>query len=799
MAELQTIAAVFDLLKLAWAAGVFLRKVKNADGVANEVYDRVDKLSSVLEGVRVVLQRRHEHLEKSSTTRSDAVEGRICNSVIACHSLLNDLQSKVGGFDTETGSTPTLVARFKVAFRNSSIARRQTDLDARISILQTELVVLQLHDQDSGQASLGANHSELLSGLLQLSNQVVKGNELLQRMVQEHDSAEHGRNTETKGYDDTAVSQLADCLRTAEDAREHYTSTYAPDDRSERFRIAEFPEQSTNAPQGLAGPASKPASPSRDSSIAWDLADADEVLCDDEEDIWPLEILDMYIVGYRSHAGREQLAEHFNQAEIHLGHAIHYSQVREEHYHVPFTEKLQLEEGLAFLYQKQGKFAEAVGKVNQLLRESSSADMERSDHRVQTELAQARLHQLLSAIYFDRHSHGQGQALSNAINDIENAEKHAKRAFKKRFKILKLPGTSPEEAERHASCIELLARILNESGKSVEAGQLSKLLHSDSSSVTSDSIRRVSTAISRSVPDYDMVEDKHGLLVDAIRSGETDQIQALLAFQDIDLERCCQEDKTPLMHAVAQSDEVTLRQLLDPDVGADVNTANRRGLTALHLAAQQGNHAMVIRLIQHDGELDVKDRRGQTPLVEAVKGSHETIIRILSDRGADMMTKNGEEWSLLHHAVHQPDASIVKLVLDIEPDLKDAMDQAGKSALHYCAELELVEHAKVLLNKLDVNAVDSESRTPLYFAATKPSTAKRENMVRMLIAKGAELDRLNLPPRFRDYESLRPFLNPRDGSSRSRRDSASTQGTSSTTGTTATRLSRLFSSRMRGR
>ena len=144
MAELQTITAVFDLLKLAWRAGVFLRRVRNADGVANEVCDRVDRLRSVLDGVRIVLERRHNNNERSSKTGRDSIECRICDSVLACHEFLSDLESKVGDFDTATAPTPTLVDRFRLACRHSSIARRQTDLDARINILQTELVILQL-------------------------------------------------------------------------------------------------------------------------------------------------------------------------------------------------------------------------------------------------------------------------------------------------------------------------------------------------------------------------------------------------------------------------------------------------------------------------------------------------------------------------------------------------------------------------------------------------------------------------------------------------------------------------------
>ena len=39
-AEIQTISAAFDIARLAWEACVFLKKVKNADRTAAEVYER---------------------------------------------------------------------------------------------------------------------------------------------------------------------------------------------------------------------------------------------------------------------------------------------------------------------------------------------------------------------------------------------------------------------------------------------------------------------------------------------------------------------------------------------------------------------------------------------------------------------------------------------------------------------------------------------------------------------------------------------------------------------------------------
>jgi ankyrin repeat protein len=50
------------------------------------------------------------------------------------------------------------------------------------------------------------------------------------------------------------------------------------------------------------------------------------------------------------------------------------------------------------------------------------------------------------------------------------------------------------------------------------------------------------------------------------------------------------------------------------DKGVDVNLANDDGLTGVHIAAQAGLDSVVALLAQHGAKLDVKDKRGRTPV-----------------------------------------------------------------------------------------------------------------------------------------------------------------------------------------
>ncbi|KAK0286102.1 hypothetical protein LTR91_002671 [Friedmanniomyces endolithicus] len=805
--ELQTIAAVFDLLKLAWSAGVFLKKVSDADSIALEALERIERLSDVLEGVRAVLQRRRGASLSLTGDGEGSVEAKIDVCIRACTQFLQNLELRLGGFNASNGRTKTLVTRFKLAWRHPSISKGQTDLEARISILQTNLVVLQLFDQAQTHTTIGANQAELLQTLNALGNQVEEGNKLLNTMLSKSRRASSHTTpamelagTVNQSEDDSAVSSLSDCLRTAEDIYERYTSEHDPDAQSIRLQDRMLAPSRPLSRLDIGTPESGPATPVSETARA---SPAPSIMPAEssshiESHALPLRILNRYIADYRERARTEIEKSHFNQAETCLDSAARYSEAREQQYGVPFDDKVQIGEELASVYQQQARWAEAVSKLHELMRENSQGD---DDIAI---LASARQNQLLASVYFDRHVHNASSGLYGGSDDLEVAEKHAHTAFARRDSFLEKSEAAPEdEKERHQLCMYLLVNILEARGKTVEANVWREMLQDGSS--TTNSLRRASTLASRAPADFEVIEDRHEALMAAIRSGDSEQLQSVVAFQELNVEKVCGrgEGKTLLMHAVECSDESTVHRMLDPSVGANVDARNRKGRTALHLAAAQGRHEMVRCLLHHDADIEAKDNDGETPVVKAVQGGHREIVQDLLDKGANVFTKNLvrlDEFGLLHHAIYLQNTKMVNLLLDLSPDLRHTVDQAGRTALHLCAEAEKLDHAKALIehkNHVDVNAVDSASRTPLYFAASKPATSQqREAMVNLLVLHGASADDAKPPLRMREYAALKPAVVPRRAGRMTRHDSISTDGSIGTVSSNGTKLSRIFSSRM---
>jgi ankyrin repeat protein len=82
-------------------------------------------------------------------------------------------------------------------------------------------------------------------------------------------------------------------------------------------------------------------------------------------------------------------------------------------------------------------------------------------------------------------------------------------------------------------------------------------------------------------------------------------------------------DNATLLHdAVSQKRRAIVAYLLDK--GADVNAATNDGLTPLHMAAQNGDIAIIGLLLEpgRETKVDAVDSKGWTPLDRAMKWGH---------------------------------------------------------------------------------------------------------------------------------------------------------------------------------
>ena len=511
----------------------------------------------------------------------------------------------------------------------------------------------------------------------------------------------------------------------------------------------------------------------------------------EESDVPPLRILNKYIHDHLIRSRFESSRDHFNQAESCLGAAIKYSETREKEYKIPFETRHELHEELVLVHQKQGKWAEALQRAHHLRRESTTSSQDFTQR-----LLQARHYELLASIHWARY---QSSASDGNQEDLEQADSFAHIAFKKRDDILEAGDVPiPDEAcerNRQRLCMQLLVSVLEARDKTVEASVFQDLLQEGSAGAT-ESSGRLSTMTTRHEAEYEVVEDSQGLILEAVRSGNSDQIESLLSTTDLDLERFSMREKTALLlNAVERGDETTVHRLLGRANGAEVDATGKKGVTALHVAAAAGSPGMLHCLSKHDASINVRDRIGETPLLKAVHGKHEAAVKMLHDLDADFQIRYGDDWSILHHSVRHSTPEMTRLLLDLSPsNLKDRVDQRGMTPLHHCAEQVDVGQAKALLersDKADVNTVDPANRTALFFVAQGPDTLERTEMVDLFVTHGANPRTGRWHPKFQDYPLLRPFSAQQRQTGLSRHDSVSTEGTVGSIVSQSSRLSIL--------
>ena len=139
-------------------------------------------------------------------THNESVK-RIRQCIEASGKILRKVDLKVGGFENVASGT-AFIDRVKIAFRHPGIARLQTDLDARVQALQTELSILQLSDQAQTQATIDCNHREVIQTLSHLEEQLTSGNMLLDALLNEHRKTSRTRGSiNSQGVSEAAADE----------------------------------------------------------------------------------------------------------------------------------------------------------------------------------------------------------------------------------------------------------------------------------------------------------------------------------------------------------------------------------------------------------------------------------------------------------------------------------------------------------------------------------------------------------------------------------------------------------------
>ncbi len=112
--------------------------------------------------------------------------------------------------------------------------------------------------------------------------------------------------------------------------------------------------------------------------------------------------------------------------------------------------------------------------------------------------------------------------------------------------------------------------------------------------------------------------------------------------------------------------------------GMDVNVKNRRGWTPLHTAIDRQQKEIIQLLLDKNANVNLTDNNGETPIHLTVKSGQKDIVELLIEKGADLNITNVRFENALSLAKKGGHTEIVELLVGHgakEPDLEMEMDR----------------------------------------------------------------------------------------------------------------------------
>lgn len=215
---------------------------------------------------------------------------------------------------------------------------------------------------------------------------------------------------------------------------------------------------------------------------------------------------------------------------------------------------------------------------------------------------------------------------------------------------------------------------------------------------------------------------------------------------NVNIQKDNETNNSAIHLAIQNEDEMILILLLEN--GANITAQNRRGDTALHLAAaDKSRHEMVKVLLEKGANITIRNQRDETPLhLAATNNNTEAVFRMLRIGAATIINaRDTDNNTPLLCAAASSDPVDVKRVNSNRLSRHRSFERLPRRntdpvhdarAASIAMEATKIEIIRMLLeNGADVNHQGKHQQTALHLAAL----SGYEDMARILIEKGADV------------------------------------------------------------
>ena len=547
------------------------------------------------------------------------------------------------------------------------------------------------------------------------------------------------------------MKKCLDCLESAENVVEKTSTIYEPDDQSLAGRlpslkarhIEEWSRDITSGPAETTEEITRKAAqePDGSSTLEHTVYDSDSESSSDTEPDTAYsvrEVIDHVIGELEKDILQETSTGDYRKAEKSQLELMQLLKKREERFKIPLNNEAQLLETLAEIYYKQQKYHEANAIYKRLLK----------DEEVESERKWSLCHSL--SLNYQREGR------------LKEAAKYAEKAWDGRKRSLDAGDAERTASVALLICIyeqkgqfRLAAALKNLYLPAIEAvKEIEHVAPVNESIPVTDHLEEWLLTHKFDPLNIEKMNDSGTTPLTLAISSRQDDIVKNLLHKGVDVESKCANGLTPLACAVNTGTEVTVSLLLDK--GALVDSMSR-GMTPLHEAVKLGDLRMVKILLSHNANVNMKARRDQlnprsvslgqvapasptphdveciwTPLFRAVDSGREDIVQLLIEEGAIVDARGPSELTALMLAVKDQHDSVTKVLLEKGSDTA-ATDESGWTALHQAAHIPGREIAASLLleHGAAVNATCDFGQSPLHIATEQ----RNEPMIRLLVSK----------------------------------------------------------------
>jgi ankyrin repeat protein len=145
-----------------------------------------------------------------------------------------------------------------------------------------------------------------------------------------------------------------------------------------------------------------------------------------------------------------------------------------------------------------------------------------------------------------------------------------------------------------------------------------------------------------------------------------------------------QSESYKFLQAVKEAKGNDVLAILDRPGSNIINTRDSgNGEGALHIVVRRGDERYTRYLLQKGADANLRDGRGNTPLLLAVDGGHAGLIPVLIAGRARVDLGNGGGETPLIRAVQRRDVAMARLLLAAGADPDQTDNVAGMSARDY--------------------------------------------------------------------------------------------------------------------